>query len=125
MISRLQSRETFERVSHFPQVLRGRSPHLFIAGGVEPLRGSTCSMAERKLPTMRLPRTHERAWQTGRGHLRQRARIRARCLVRLQPGKLGGFLPRGPRAHRVQVRVHLREVAEAEARLLDYVEDGA
>src|SRR5260370_22868455 len=27
---------------HFPRILTGRSPHLFIAGGVEPLRGSTC-----------------------------------------------------------------------------------
>src|SRR5579864_1238657 len=28
--------------SHFLRLLTGRSPHLYIAGGVEPLRGSTC-----------------------------------------------------------------------------------
>jgi hypothetical protein len=33
-----------------PTILTGRSPHLFIAGGVEPLRGSTCFLfSEEKL----------------------------------------------------------------------------
>src|SRR6266851_8438668 len=73
MISRLQSRETFERFSHFPQELRGRSPHLFIAGGVEPLRGSTCSMAERKLPTMRFAAHAGACAAIGHEHLIKRA----------------------------------------------------
>jgi hypothetical protein len=45
------------------------------------------------------------------------------CVVVLKPRKLGGFVPCGTRAHRVQICAHFREIAKAEACLLNHGED--